>query len=546
MALTSFSFFIFAAVVVILYFVFPKGKQWWVLLAGSLFFYLMTGWNNIFYILITAVSSYAAARIIENISGRKDLEKSIRKRRKLMILIATLVLNFGLLCTFKYLNFFIEQINSIICLLKGIDLSAATALAQTAGLGGAATSAAADPAVLTSLTSQAGLLNPVILIIPLGISFYTFQTMGYLIDVYWGKISAQRNFCRLLLFVSFFPQITQGPISEYRQLNSQLFEPHKFSYDRFAWGIQRFLWGFLKKAVCADVASHCVRVIFTQYDLYCGVTVLIGAFIYSIQIYADFSGYMDMMCGLCEIMGIELAENFDRPYFSRSIAEYWRRWHITLGNWFKTYIYYPIAMSKRSRKLAKAVKNKAGKRVGDAVPATIALIVTWFVTGLWHGATWGYIVWGLLNGFFLILQVWLDPFYALCRRKLHIKEEAWWWKIFTILRTFVLITFIKVLPEVGTLKDGLKLWRTIFLNHVWPDRFEAWFPYNGDMINLTFMAAMIILIFIADLLRCKKPVREYFNKMPMVVRILLLALAFVVAVGFGIRTDSGDFMYANF
>ena len=510
MALTSLKFFAFAAVLIILYFVVPKKFQWWVLLAGSLFFYLMTGWKNIFYILFTSASTYGAARWIEHVSHNKQIEKQKRKLRKRLILTVTLLLNFGLLGFFKYLNFFIEQLNRIL------------------RAGGA------DP------------MGYVSLVVPLGISFYTFQTMGYLIDVYWEKTEAQKNYPKLLLFTSFFPQIIQGPISDYRQLSRELYAEHRFSYDRFARGVQRFAWGFLKKAVCADVAAHCVKVIFTYYDMYYGAAVLIGVFLYSINIYADFSGYMDMVCGLCEVLGIKLAENFERPYFSKSIAEYWRRWHITLGAWFKNYIYYPIAMSKTSRKIAKSIKAKAGKRIGDAVPSTIALIVTWFVTGLWHGATWAYIVWGLVNGFFLILQVWLDPFYAWCRKKLHVKETGWPWKLFTVARTFALISFIKVLPEVGSLSDGWNLIRSIFVGWFFPWDFKGWFPYSGDMINLCFMATMIVLIFVTDLIQRKRPVRDYFNRLPMIVRIALVALAFVIAISFGVRTDSGDFMYANF
>lgn len=511
MALTSFKFFAFAIALIIVYFAVPKKWQWVVLLAGSMFFYLTAGWKNVFFILITSVSAFFAAKWIDRIAGNKEIEKNKRKRYKRWVLAGTLILNFGLLCTFKYLNFFIEQINSVTKLLG------------------------ADP------------LSAVSLIIPLGISFYTFQTMGYLADVYWEKTKPQTNVLKLLLFTSFFPQITQGPISNYNQLSTELFTEHSFEYKRFAWGAQRFIWGFLKKAVCADVAAYCVKDVFANYGSYTGLTTLLGAFLYSVQIYADFSGYMDMACGLCEVMGIKLMENFERPYFSKSVAEYWRRWHISLGAWFKDYIYYPISMSKKCRKLAKSLKKKAGKRVGDAVPSTIALLVTWFVTGLWHGANWAYIVWGLVNGLFIILQVWLQPFYDWSRAKLHVKEKSFIWKLFITLRTFFLVTLIKVLPEVGTLGDGLGLWKRIFTNFTLPHSLMELMPYADDKaINMGFMTIMIILIFIADLLQRKKPVREYYNKLPMIIRIVFLAAAFVAAVSFGVRVEGGGFLYANF
>lgn len=529
LSLTSLRFFALAAALVVIYFAVPRKIRWWVLLAASLGFYALTGLFNSIYILITAASTFGAAlgmgvisekgsRYLEEHKGELDREgkkkyKAGIKNRKKILMICCLILNFGLLCFFKYSNFLIEQINSLISAFHG--------------------------------EGQLDMLN---LIVPLGISFYTFQSMGYLIQVYWDKTKPQKNFAKLLLFVSFFPQITQGPISEYDQLAPQLYEPHDFTYKNFSWGLQRFIWGLTKKLAIADGLSFYVKNIFAHYNTYSGITALLGAFFYSIVIYADFSGYMDMMCGLCEILGIRLTENFERPYFSKSVAEYWRRWHISLGAWFKTYIYYTVAVSKWNQKLGSKLREKVGRTVGKTLPGSIALVIVWFTTGLWHGASWAYIVWGLVNGLFIIAGIWLDPVYAKWKKAWHINENTFIWRAFQVIRTFILITFIKVLPEVGTLSDGFGLWARIFTEHTIPRTFQELFPFVEKKNHLIVALALTLILFIISLLQRKKPFREYFNKIPMVFRIIILAVLFVVALEIGWKETglSGGFLYAQF
>ena len=525
MPLTTFRFFIFAIILIIVYFVVPKKAQWIVLLVSSLVFYGLAGIENSFFILITATTTFFAAWWIEDqnkkckawLKEHKETlpkeerkaykQKSVSKRKA--VLIITLVINFGLLCFFKYTNFIIDQINA---LSSGAPIDALT------------------------------------LLVPLGISFYTFTSMGYLVDVYWEKNDAQRNYLKLVLFTSFFPQITQGPISEYRQLGHQLYAEHKFDYHNFSWGVQRFMWGLLKKLAIADIAAVYVRSVFENYNDYTGISVFIGALLYAIQIYADFSGYMDMMCGLCQILGIELAENFERPYFSKSISEYWRRWHITLGAWFKTYVYYAVGFSRFAQWVGKKGQKALGKTFAKNMPGTIALIIVWFTTGLWHGANWGYIIWGLLNGVFIIATLWLEPFYTWLKKIFHINESTWLWRAFQVLRTFILVTFIKVLPEVGGLDKGLGLWSRIFTDHTIPHGIHELLPFVDSGLNFAVMALLTVVLFIFSLIQRKKQVREYFNKLPLVLRVLIIAAVFVIAIEFGARSDglNGDFLYAQF
>lgn len=526
MSLISFKFIIFCLTLIICYFVFPKKWQWIVLLTFSLTFYAMAGIQNSIYIVITALSAWLGSIYLEKISQKtkeyiknnketltleekKDI-KDKAKRKKKFILIGVLVLNFGLLSIFKYSNFVIAQINAIIKIFDG-KLS----------------------------------LNSLSLIVPLGISFYTFQTMGYLIDVYWEKSEACKNPLKMLLFTSFFPQITQGPISNYEELSKGLFSEHSFDYNNFVCGIQRMTWGFFKKVAIADLLSPYVRDVFTNYSQYSGITALIGCFLYSIQIYADFSGYMDIVCGLCQTLGIKLTENFERPYFSKSIAEYWRRWHISLGAWFKSYIYYPIAVSKWNNKLGRVVSDKFGKHAGKNLPASIALVAVWFITGLWHGANWGYIVWGGVNGIIIIISMWLEPVYEFVVTKLKLKGKGW--KLFQVVRTFILVTFIKVLPEVGGLRAGLGLWKRVFTEHTIPTTLKALLPFASG-VPLAIITFGTILMIAFSLVQRNKSISKLFNKIPTVLRIFILALLISISLfaAFCTNNAGGGFMYAQF
>ena len=390
MSITSGSFLLFALALTVLYFLVPKHGQWMLLLLASAVFYCAAGLQYGAYILFTALSTYCGARWIGRLAAQqqaylkankeqlsreeKKAYKAGNKARRKAVMIAALLLNFGLLAVFKYGDFVLTQLNRAAALLGSGPVH-----------------------------------GPLGLIAPLGISFYTFQSMGYLVDVYWEKCAPEKNIARMLLFVSFFPQIIQGPISNFSQLAPQLYAPHSFSAARLGSGLQRMLWGFFKKLVIADTLAPYVQAVFANYTEYSGVAVLVGAFLYSAQIYADFSGYMDIVCGLCEIWGIQLAENFQRPYFSKSIAEYWRRWHITLGEWFKTYLYYPVAVSHFARNAGKRWQKRFGGSVGKTIPATVALLIVWLTTGLWHGASWAYIAWGGVNGAFIIFSLWMEP-----------------------------------------------------------------------------------------------------------------------------------------
>ena len=534
MSITSLSFVVFVFAIFCLYYLLPKRFQWVLLLVSSIAFYLAGGVQSALYVLMTATTIYFAALGMEKTAAEqksyikanketltkeeKSAYKAAMKKKRKGMMLSALLINIGLLCFFKYFHFVLEQINAVL-----------------------------------SLTGSGQIEDTFRFIIPLGISFYTFQSVGYLLDVYWEKVAAERNYAKLLLFVSFSPQMTQGPISEYSQLSEQLFTEHSFSYKNYSWGFQRMIWGFFKKMVIANQLSKYVTLVFDNYAEYAGVSVLIGAFLYSVQIYADFSGYMDIMCGFCETLGIRLTENFERPYFSKSVAEYWRRWHMSLGAWFKNYIYFPIGMSTWNRKLAKNARKHFSKHFANTFPATIALLIVWTATGMWHGASWAYISWGLVNGIFIIFAMWMEPVYAVWKEKLHIREERWSWRAFQTIRTFILVTFIKVLPEVGTLSDGLGLWKQIFTEHTIPHSLGELLPYVDLSLTthqISFLLAMAgtVVFFVLSLLQRRKPIREYFNQLPAVIRYVILVGVALLVASFGVRASwgAGGFMYAQF
>ena len=541
MSITSFSFLVFFGLLLIVYYALPRKTQWITLLCASCVFYLLGGLQNAFYILITSFSVYACTCVMQKHTDQrkaymkankttlsreeknevKARDKQIRKR----FMILCLLLNFGILCVFKYLHFIVEQINPLLAAVWGSPVN-----------------------------------NLPELIIPLGISFYTFQSMGYCIDVYWENVRAEKNYFKVLLFVSFFPQIIQGPISNFQQLSTQLFSEHEYRYRNFSYGCQRMIWGFFKKIVIADILSVYVADIFANYGSYMGITALLGGFMYSVQIYADFSGYMDIMCGLCETLGIRMTENFERPYFSKSIAEYWRRWHITLGAWFKSYIYYPIAMSKRTIAIAKKAKTHFGK----SIPATIALVAVWLITGLWHGASWAYIAWGGVNGLFIIVSMWLEPVYENTRNRLRIRDDAVWLRWFRTIRTFFLVTVIKVLPEVGTLSDGIGLWVRAFTEHSLPhgtplQMLEQLIPtangpeniighvltnLAGNMLLVSFGVGVMLTV---SLIQRRGSVRDWLQRRPRVLRWgIFVVLACIIIVTKSFSGLSGGFLYARF
>ena len=382
MLFTSYQFILFVLVALILYYVVPKRIQWIVLLCMNMLFYVYAGLSGIIFIVTTIVTTYAGARLIYREKDRsvrfieehkgdisrdeKKKLKNISLRKQKMFLTIVLLINFGILAVLKYTNMFIVTFTTF---------------------------------------------NTVDFILPMGISFYTFQSTGYMIDVYRGVADAEKNPFRYALFVSFFPQLVQGPISRWNDLKKSLFESHAFSWVNIQYGFERILWGYFKKMVIADRAAIGLATIQSDVSVYYGAYAFVGMLLYAIDLYADFTGGIDITIGVAQMFGITLPENFRRPFFSKSIAEYWRRWHITLCAWFKDYLFYPLSMSKWMNKVSRWLKKHVGKPVGSRFPVYFSSLTVWFVTGIWHGASWNFVVWGLLNSIIMLVSQELKPLY---------------------------------------------------------------------------------------------------------------------------------------
>lgn len=433
MLFTSYEFIAFLAILFLLYYGLPRltgGKlpalQWSILLVFGYIFYLFCGVQYLFFLLFTTLTSYAVAIWMSHHAAQEDArllqmrdamtkeerkaEKAKGKRTRRRILAVGLVLDFGMLAVLKYTAFLFTNIN----------------------------------AALHLFGAEAALPVPSLLL-PMGISFYTFQTMGYLIDVYRRKTDAEQNISKFMLFVSFFPQLVQGPISRHSDLAPQLYAPHPFSGEGFYKGFQRVLWGYCKKLIVADRVMIAIKTILESPDSYRGSYVFLLILLYSVQIYADFTGGIDITIGVAEMLGIRVAENFRRPFASRSTEEYWKRWHITMGTWFQDYIFYPLAVSESMLRLTKKCREKLGKGIGRRVSVYLCTIVTWFLTGLWHGAAWNFIVWGLLNCTVLLVSQELKPLYERFHKRFPRLTSSVPYGMFMAVRTFLLMGFIRVL-----------------------------------------------------------------------------------------------------
>jgi len=529
MQFTSLAFIGFATLTLLLYFTLFRKKQWWILLAASYLFYLAADVSYLLFILYTTLITYVTARVLQARSDREDAyvaanratlstdeRKAFRakaKKQRFLILVMGLLLGFGLLAVLKYTAFAVSGINSI---LGWFD---------------------AKPFKLPSL------------LLPLGISFYTFQSMGYLIDVYRKKARAESNPAKLALFVSYFPQLIQGPISRFSSLGAQLFERHPFDGLHFRAGLLRVAWGFFKKMVIADTVAIGVKTLTLQSESYQGIYVFLLIVLYSIQIYGDFTGGIDITIGLSEMMGIRLAENFDRPFSSKSTKEYWRRWHITMGTWFTDYVFYPLSICKPMQRLSKFSRAKLGEKLGKRIPVYLATIATWFLTGLWHGAGWNFIVWGLLNCFVILVSQELQPLYTRFNGRFPRLVASAPWGAWQMARTFLLMGLIRSLDCYRDVSLSFKLWGSMLTTFNIGELFSGGFTSFGlGLSDWCVILCGVLVVFFVSIQKGDTPLRERIAKKPILTCALLcLAVLIVLIFGaYGIGYDASQFIYNQF
>ena len=331
------------------------------------------------------------------------------------------------------------------------------------------------------------------------------------------------------MFVSFFPQLLQGPIGRFNHLAPQLFEGKRLDIKNLQFGLQRILWGIAKKIIIADRAAVVVNEVFNNYDNYCGLIYIVAVLMYSVQLYMDFSGGMDIVIGTAQMFGVNMSENFRQPYFSKSISEFWRRWHITLGTWMKDYIFYPLSLSKAMNRFGKWGKKHFGSFVGKTLPICFANLVIFFVVGIWHGASWKYIAYGLYNGFIIAISALLKPVYEKGLKVCHINAESRGWHIFQIIRTFILVNIGWYFDMGVSLTDG------------------SLFNLGLELQDYIVILAGCAVVFVISLLKEKGiNIRESVAKMALPVRWLVYYGLILIIIVFGYTLGVQSFIYANF
>jgi len=482
----SLEFLIFFPLVACIYFLIPHKYRWGFLLAASYIFYM--GWNAAYALLLftsTAVT-YGASLLID---------RSQKSSMKKLWLTLSIVINLGILFTYKYFNFFFDSLYALFDLLHW------------------------------SYTPI-----PYSLVLPVGISFFTFQALGYSIDVYRGDIPVQKHFGKYALFVSFFPQLVAGPIERSKNLLPQFDEVHRFDYHNTVSGLRLMAWGFFKKIVIADTVCTCVNSVYNNLEAYGGFAILIATVLFAFQIFCDFSGYSDIARGCARIMGFRLMKNFEHPYFATSVQDFWRRWHISLSTWFKDYVYIPLG----------------GNRKGEA-RTCLNLFTTFLVSGLWHGANWTFVIWGGLHGFFQILGRLFRPARAKFEHAVRLDKVPRLHRILQMLFTFVLVCFGWIFFRANTLSDAWYAISSIFTMDIpaISELFGVLKSMFGTRAEFYRLMLTLPVFLLASVIDYKVSLEKCATSLPTVVRFVVYVLIVVYVLLFA-RAEMQDFIYFQF
>lgn len=498
MVFNSLNFLIFFPIVVLIYYLIPSKIKYLWLLVCSYYFYMCWNPKYVLLLLFSTVVTYAAGLGIAYVRKKK-----IPKNKKILIqklvVAAGFISNLCVLIFFKYFDFLWENM-TIGFLHFGIELY--------------------QPSFDVLL--------------PVGISFYTFQALSYIMDVYRGEIYAEKNFFRYALFVSFFPQLVAGPIERSKNLLKQLAVPSKADYETVRHGLLIILWGYILKVVIADRIAIMVDTIYGDYNAYPGVYLIIATVLFAFQIYCDFAGYSTIAIGTAEILGIRLMENFNAPYLSRSVGEFWRRWHISLSTWFRDYLYIPLG----------------GNRKGT-VRKYMNLMITFAVSGLWHGAGWSYIMWGLINGFYQVIGDILKPLRKKAAEILQMDMSLFCNKLLSTIITFILIDISWIFFRADGFADAIEIIRSILTVHNFWILFDnSLYGCGLDMKDCHVMIFCLVLLLAAEILKynninVSRKIEQqsaWFRWM-----VYIGAILFILVLGiWGSEFDESRFIYFQF
>ena len=523
MELYSITFIFLVIIALAAYYTALRKYQWVCLLAANVLFYCAAGPFHILFILTTSLSIWSGALFMEHMDmkyreakkndllakeDRKKLKQSNQDKKRIILLLI-LLLNFGILAWIKYWN-------------------------------------------VLGYTRMRGLL------LPLGISFYTFLSVAYLIDIYNGKYRAERNFLHFFLFVSYFPQLLQGPINRYDKMKDQFCGQHKWNMEQSKRALLLIGFGLMKKFAIADMLAGSVSDVFDgSVQGIPGSLIVFAIFLYAIQQYADFSGGIDIVLGVSELFGIKMMPNFRQPYFSVSLGDFWRRWHISLGAWMRDYVFYPFALTKTMQRFGKWCSQKLGKHFGRVLPAGIANLLVFFLVGIWHGAQLHYVLWGLYNGIIIAVSDLLEPCFTAISDKMHLPVNSRGFHVFRVVRTFIIVNIGWYFDRIYDFQKCM----TCFANTVFHFNLSGFGTamrqeiLNPDLAQPVYImggyvvAAVALVIVVTDsvMKEQKKDVYAFLQSRRILTRWTVCYLIIFLTLGSFIFTRGiGGFMYANF
>ncbi len=496
MNFNSFEFLVFFPIVTLVYFVIPKKVQWIWLLISSYYFYMC--WNPVYALLIlfsTAVTYLSGVLIDKTQLKIKDETKSIKIKK--LLVFASVALNLSILFFYKYFNFVVANINRAFSI---IDIEVA--------------------------------LPAFDVLLPVGISFYTFQALGYTIDVYRNNIKVERNFFKYALFVSFFPQLVAGPIERSKNLLHQLNKTQKFNYDRVKSGLLLMLWGLFQKIVVADRIAIFVNEVYGNYAHSGGALLALASVLFAVQIYCDFAGYCDIARGGARVLGIELMKNFNNPYSAQSIKEFWGRWHISLSTWFRDYLYIPLGGSRCSK-----------------MRKYFNIMAVFIISGLWHGASWGFVFWGFMHGSFQIIEDAIKPIGKKLVNAFKIDVNTFSHRLLKGVVVFIIVDIAWIFFRTQSFSLGLEICKLIITDFNLGKSYQTLSTLSLSKIELIIMIVSIAIFWIFDNLRSKVNLFEFIIKQQLWFRwlsYLLLIMVMVYCGVYGTGYTGSEFIYFQF
>lgn len=515
---TTFSFFIiYFGVTFVIYCLMPQKAKWCVLLLGSLIFYFISSKGHILLLLISSFIIYFSGLGLQKINEKsieakkhasKNEKKIIKKKyskQKYIVTAHSVTALLSLLLISKYSGFFAETVNTLFPVnIKGINI-----------------------------------------IQPLGISFFILQAISYTVDVYNGKIEAERNPFKLLLYLTFMLTVVEGPIARYDTLGKQFNECKNANLESLSKGFTRVLWGLFKKTVIADRAVMLVSAVFDNSQSYSGFYIVLAIIFYTLQLYCEFSGVMDIMCGLGQMFGLTLPENFNNPFFAKSINEFWQRWHISLGSFLRDYIFYPLAFSSGIRKFNVKTKEKFNSYYANLIPTSVALFFVWFANGFWHGSGWKYIVYGLYYYILMMFGMFLEPMFEKVCTTVHINRKSNGYSIFQNIRTIIIVCIGMLIFRADDLKAAGTMFTSIFKATSGKASTIGLNKYDYAVIII----GVIALIAVALIKEKGTDIKEKIYNMPYPLKASLLMCALFSIIIFGAYGEGYgvvDLIYAGF